>query len=1280
MLDEKRAREIAKKVLIEEHLDALPSLFAVEHHKHRGTHNIKFSDLADVPDYIDNRQFITIVNEDEDGIAFVDLLGTDHQIVVTKNPTNWVLSADSQFYIHSALEEPRIRVSNLSGTLEFDPILQFGLGSDDDIMFSIGVDDSDSNKLKIANGAVLGGSSGWEFGANLIFGDSYSTSNNRVFSVSKTAIPVITDYSAVNPYTPRGIYNCIYVHTDGAIYICDNSYGVALFDANLDFVTLYTNATFTGASSVYGICYWDGFFYVSLQGIGSTYDAVYKCDPTFTSLTRFLGNTDSGEEDYLFNAKGICTDGALFYVCDNGHGVKIWTVAGVYQQLVSTINGLALTNVWGVQTDGTYLYVCDRGNDRVAVIRNSDLSWVADLDTSGTNVNPWDVTMDEDYIYASLFQDVSDYIRVMVFSKATWSLVSNDLVPFTEGGSAFTSSRGIGILKQYVTVEDLIVLHQDGSYLEVYPVTRFMDDIRLHETALTTSDYVGLAAPAAVTASYTLALPVAAAGATKHLYSDAANQLAFGQDVTPTGSPTFVTVRLTALTDGYLPYHVSDATGLANSNLYHDGNNVGLGQTTFGTSATKTLALSTGVAPSTSPADAFQMYSADVDGVAGKAGVHFRTEDGGIVGIGKARISFQTGIDNYSIGFNCHQHLTTGTGNIAIGYEAQHSLTEGSSNIGIGVDCHYYMTTGSENAAFGQNAQNSLTLGSNNTAFGGGSQRVLSTGSGNTGIGSNTQWVISTGIGNIAAGYGAGTGADFANAPETDDYGILIGYQANRSVVSATKLTNYIGIGYGALIDKSNQVKIGNSSIVETILYGNLGVGGQGTFGTSADKVIAVATGTAPSSSPADAIQFYSADFAPGNACPYFLTENGTLIGLNQDLLTSAEPTWPTIKLTNLTDGYIPYHRNDSTGLNDSPLYTDGTFTGIGTASPDCELHIKKAATTILRVEATGDNLPFLVVKRTGGSTYTNEEWSLYVGTTGELRVYNVTTDKNPIIINASAQSCLYIDANSRLGIGTSSPERLLDVGGTAAVGSGTFIRVHDLNHATTGNLLAGVLYSSGIALPGIWFSTDAPSFTNYALLSDSLNTIINALYTRHIYFRNNNVTMAAICPEGLAIGNAFTFGTSATNTIIVKTGVAPTTSPADSFQNYSADAAAVAGHATPHWRSEAGGIFSIEGGAGTVHEYRYSATLADDAVLTLPFSITNVARGFVAIGDNQERTGFWVDNDGDVVLINNSTNVVANADTDGNLCVGTAAAQEPLQIKNRLGSSLNLFVVMWYN
>ncbi len=56
--------------------------------------------------------------------------------------------------------------------------------------------------------------------------------------------------------------------------------------------------------------------------------------------------------------------------------------------------------------------------------------------------------------------------------------------------------------------------------------------------------------------------------------------------------------------------------------------NIGLNQTTFGTSAAKVLAIGDGTAPTTSPADATQTWSDDQNGVDGKNRLYQRTEDG----------------------------------------------------------------------------------------------------------------------------------------------------------------------------------------------------------------------------------------------------------------------------------------------------------------------------------------------------------------------------------------------------------------------------------------------------------------------------------------------------------------------------------------------------------------------------------------------------------------------------------------------------------------------------
>lgn len=82
---------------------------------------------------------------------------------------------------------------------------------------------------------------------------------------------------------------------------------------------------------------------------------------------------------------------------------------------------------------------------------------------------------------------------------------------------------------------------------------------------------------------------------------------------------------------------------------------------------------------------------------------------------------------------------------------------------------------------------------------------------------------------------------------------------------------------------------------------GNFGIG-QMTFGTSATNTIAMANGTAPTTSPSDAYQQYSADIVAGNAAPHFRTENGNIIKLYRETTAVGASTLVGNAGTNITD------------------------------------------------------------------------------------------------------------------------------------------------------------------------------------------------------------------------------------------------------------------------------------------------------------------------------------------------------------------------------------------
>lgn len=74
-------------------------------------------------------------------------------------------------------------------------------------------------------------------------------------------------------------------------------------------------------------------------------------------------------------------------------------------------------------------------------------------------------------------------------------------------------------------------------------------------------------------------------------------------------------------------------------------------------------------------------------------------------------------------------------------------------------------------------------------------------------------------------------------------------------------------------------------------------------FAVSADDVVNLLTGTAPIEGIADGVQMYSADFAAGQACPHFLTENDVVVKLNQNVGSDGDPTFSDLTLTNTLKG-----------------------------------------------------------------------------------------------------------------------------------------------------------------------------------------------------------------------------------------------------------------------------------------------------------------------------------------------------------------------------------------
>lgn len=209
-----------------------------------------------------------------------------------------------------------------------------------------------------------------------------------------------------------------------------------------------------------------------------------------------------------------------------------------------------------------------------------------------------------------------------------------------------------------------------------------------------------------------------------------------------------------------------------------------------------------------------------------------------------------TGLNNTAIGSMSLLTNIGGNNNTAIGYFALLANSYGSNNTAIGSQS-LRSNKGNGNTATGNQALSSNENGNNNSAYGVGSLYYNFSGSNNTGYGGSTLISNVNGSANTAIGYGAlrnndgfgntagGSGAlannttgeynttfgtTTLNMNFTGSYNTAVGYGAD---LAALNLSNTTAIGYGAIVNASNKVVIGNNDVTV--------IGGQVSWSTLSD-------------------------------------------------------------------------------------------------------------------------------------------------------------------------------------------------------------------------------------------------------------------------------------------------------------------------------------------------------------------------------------------------------------------------------------------------------------
>jgi hypothetical protein len=172
----------------------------------------------------------------------------------------------------------------------------------------------------------------------------------------------------------------------------------------------------------------------------------------------------------------------------------------------------------------------------------------------------------------------------------------------------------------------------------------------------------------------------------------------------------------------------------------------------------------------------------------GSSAFNSNTSGGANTAFGFAALSHNTtGFGNNASGMYSLSSNTTGFGNVATGQYTLYSNTKGTGNIATGAQTLYSNTTGNGNIATGTNALYNNLTGSTNVAIGVAALLNNTSGSGNIAIGDNALLTNATLGNNIGLG--------------------------NFADVAQDGLFNATAIGYAAVVNASNKIRLGNSSV-----------------------------------------------------------------------------------------------------------------------------------------------------------------------------------------------------------------------------------------------------------------------------------------------------------------------------------------------------------------------------------------------------------------------------------------------------------------------------------
>jgi hypothetical protein len=274
---------------------------------------------------------------------------------------------------------------------------------------------------------------------------------------------------------------------------------------------------------------------------------------------------------------------------------------------------------------------------------------------------------------------------------------------------------------------------------------------------------------------------------------------------------------------------------------------------------------------------------------------------------------------------------------------AGNGAVTGSANTGVGYNSLQNVTTGSSNTTNGYFALLNDTTGSANTVTGGYASELNTTGSGNVANGVEALLHNTTGSNNVGVGELAGV------TLLSGSYDTFLGYGTNVTTSASTTLTNSTAIGYGATVSTSNEVVVGSTTVTQTLLNGNVGIG------TSNPGALLAVNGTASSTG------LIISGLGDGLYQCLHIDGNGNVSGTSSDCGSGGGGGTPAG-----SSGQIQFN-NSGAFAGASGLYWNSVNNslGVGTTSPYALLSIANNLNTPA-------NTPLFIIASTTGGTATS--------------------------------------------------------------------------------------------------------------------------------------------------------------------------------------------------------------------------------------------------------------------------------------------------------------------